>query len=633
MRRAPLINISLMAAIVLAACDTTPPELPTIAPTLPPIVRTISFGLPVQDTLSPSEPTAEWAFDGVVGQAISVQVEGDGVSLTLLTDDRTPLAQGEGLNLELPETGQYLVEVRLTAGEGAGYSLTVDEFGATPSPAPTATPTVQVVVALPTPTPAPFEALGAIQAADIRSPAGTFGAFNEAGEQHVYTFDSAGNEFVRLRMERASGNVDPVLTLYTPDGERLAVDDNGGGGRAALLNGIALSEDGTYAVVASGDGLTGTYQLSFESSSVAFPVTPVNAQGDALSAAATEPPIVLTPTLLAGVSGNRLEDHQPITNTLERPGEVQRYIIQADAGETFTVGVRPLDGNLRPQLQMSSPSGAIAADVATIGPDGEVLIDPYNAPSTGAYVIFVTGADDTTGRYALSYGRGSTRDAVRRGETFPDRSYEAAMTRRAVRHEWFLRLNAGDMVSAAAASIDGRFDPVLTLVGPDGSRVIQDDNSGGGLDAQIDAVRAPATGVYTMRVTSSDPSVFGVYSLIWRYIEAAPTATPPLLTASLFSIDDTITPDMPLFFPVQGTAGERLLIEVEAAPGSGLDTLVELLDPNGDPFAFDDDSGGNLNPSLLALIPEDGLYQVRVRVYDDGTNQGGAFVLRVRKAF
>ena len=101
-----------------------------------------------------------------------------------------------------------------------------------------------------------------------------------------------------------------------------------------------------------------------------------------------------------------------------------------DAGATYTVGLRPLSEDLSANLQLISPSGAVVENVSERGRDGELLIPGIIAESGDPYTVIVTGLDETTGDYVISYGRGSTRADVRQAETFPDRSYDAVMRRR-----------------------------------------------------------------------------------------------------------------------------------------------------------------------------------------------------------
>jgi hypothetical protein len=616
----------LALAVALTACGAGPdsPTLPTLAPTLPPVPDPITFDAPTTGTLSDDNPSDEYRFFGEADVIIDVQVTEGTIGFALLNADRTPVLTALTGPFALPTDANYILQV---TGEPGSYVFTLSGTSPTPVP-PTATRTpLPVVVAIPTNTPAPLSDLGTFQRA-ITSANPAFGAFNTPDERHVYSFQGAASLYVRLRMQRTSGTVDPILTLYAPDGTAIATDDNGGGGRTALIGNVQLPTDGVYSVLASGDGFVGTYEITLETAPEAYPVTPSVDGSGQVAAQPTQAPIVLTPTLAPGVTGGLLLDHAVTEGNIDRAGGFDRFSIAVSAGEVFSLGVLPDEG-VQLRVDLINPNGSVAAAVEQPAADGELLISGFTPTLTGTYIAFVTDTGDTTGDYRISYGRGTTREDVRQGETFPDRQYSSEVARRAVRDVWFLRLNAGDLLTASVTRTAGTLDPVLEFVGPDGAVLFTADNATGATSAEIPTVRAPSNGLYQLRVRGTQANQLGAYSLVWRYIEAAPTPTPPLLVADLFAVDDTLPEQAFLYYPFQGYAGERVLIEVEAAPGSGLDAIVALLNEQGEAFAEDDDGGGNLNPRLLAQIPEDGIYQVRV----GGYLSGGGFILRVKRVY
>lgn len=89
---------------------------------------------------------------------------------------------------------------------------------------------------------------------------------------HYYYFGTAGQRLT-LRMNRTSGSHDPYLELFSPNGFRVAFNDNGGGGVNALINGYLLPQNGLYQIRArSVNNFTGNYQLS--TSTQAEPLNP-----------------------------------------------------------------------------------------------------------------------------------------------------------------------------------------------------------------------------------------------------------------------------------------------------------------------------------------------------------------------
>src|SRR5262245_10298289 len=66
-----------------------------------------------------------------------------------------------------------------------------------------------------------------------------------------YTFTGKTGDKLTIDMNAVGGDIDPFLDLYDPQGKLIGEDDNGGGKDNARLNGIVLSADGTYKIVAS----------------------------------------------------------------------------------------------------------------------------------------------------------------------------------------------------------------------------------------------------------------------------------------------------------------------------------------------------------------------------------------------
>jgi hypothetical protein len=218
---------------------------------------------------------------------------------------------------------------------------------------------------------------------------------------------------------------------------------------------------------------------------------------------------------------------------------------------------------------------------------------------------------------------------VRRGDITVDQPTDGQIIRRGLRDVWSLYLNAGDVISAAVSPKETQLDPVLELIAPDGSLISQDDNGGGGRSASIGSALAPVSGLYHLRVTAAGGFGSGAYTLVWHYINLAPTATPRPGTILLMSFEDTIPPSTYQFYTFQGKAGDTVQIQVVAEPGSGFDPVAVLLGLDGAVIAEGDDNGSDLNPRFTAQLPADGTYSVRV----NGYLTGGAFTLTVEKLF
>jgi hypothetical protein len=605
--------------MALTACNLN--ETPTTPPVL---TQLIDYWVPVQGQIAAGE-TQGWRFAGSAGDAIRLRALSDnsGLTLSLLAPDGSPVMTGAEISATLPATGAYTVLV--TSLEAGQYELGLG-YTDRPNPADVTNTPIPVTIAVPTPTPPYYAALGEFIGV-VTAGQAISGTLANPGTQHIYTLDAVAGTWLTATLRRASGSVDPVLSLFAPGGVALASDDNSGGNRTALLRGIRLLEGGTYSLRVSGDGFTGDYQLSVELNSSQPIITPV------VTIFPTATPIneVLTPTI-GPAQSQTLSDHVPVLGVVTRPGDVTRYIIDALAGDRLTIGVSlPPDSTLRPQMEVYDPDGVLVsvADVVTSNAGGDLLITALPISLTGPVQVLLRGEGDTTGGYVVSFGRGTTRQEVRRGMSSDNQPYNAVVPERGLRDSWSLFLNAGDVITAAASPADLTFDPLLTLTNPDGVVVVSDDSGGGGKAAQFASVSVPVTGLYHLTVVDSTGLNVGAYTLIWRFISRSPTATPPPPIILIASFDDSVEDGDYRFYPFQGLAGDRIRLRVIAQPGTALDSVAALLGPDGQVIAEDDDSGGNLNPYLEVTLPADGTYTARV----NGYLSSGDFVLTIERVF
>jgi len=600
---------------LLTACTPDASSTP-VALALP--ARIIGFWMPETGRLNAGE-AQPFRFNAQIGDTIAVQVSSSAsMTLTLDSPDGTRLAEGTN-QLEVSLSSEGIFTITVTAIQTAEYEISLT-YSDRPNPADyTATPPPMTVT--PTSTPVYYEQLGTF-ISPIQDGEMLERSFVGRDERHVYTFEGRAGEFISAEAVRVSGGVDPVLTLYAPSGAALAADDNSGGTQTARLWSVRLPGDALYSLQIAGQG-TGTYQLTLMTSSNPIPLVPTFPLQPNTP---TPIPEAVVPTLGAAQSGDPLVDHVPIIGNIERPGDFDRFPFQAASGDTLTFSVRlPQGSGLNPLMEVFDPLGALIA--STSGVQG--VIGALQVSETGTYHVFVAGENNTTGTYIVAYGQGFSSEESRRGLTIADQTYSGEITQQGLRETWNLDLNPGDVISAVAGSLDLNFDPVLELVAPDGSIIATDDNGGGRLDALIASATAPIAGRYTLRVTAANALGDGAYSLVWRLINLAPTATRLPGTAPIMVFDDRITEGTYRFYPFYGEAGTTIRVQVTAAQGSGLDPVAVLIAPDGTQIAGGDDSEGDLNPRFTAELPADGTYMVRV----NGYLSSGDFTLTVEQLF
>jgi hypothetical protein len=593
----------------------------------------LTFWQPVAGDLNEGESHI-WEFAAQAGDPIQARVIGP-ATLSLLSSSGDVVTSGDDARTALPTSGVYriLVEPQPGAACPCHYELGLS-YTDRPNPAAIVPSEAAPIIGIPTPTPPPYIDLGTFGGA-LTNGGSARGAFLTPDENQVFTFEAAAGQYINVRAEPISGPVDPILVLYDASVEMvLASDDDTGGGVIAELRNVRVPESGEYTLQVRTGGGVGEYEVRLSSAAVPAAVSSFVTPLPSL----TPYPDIPTPTISAVESGYRLENHVPVRGNLQRAGSLDRYSINAAVTEgqtlTLTIGVSPAPGSaFRPQIQIFGPLGDLLVEMkaqdANAGGDAYIAALPVEL--TGVYVVYVTAEDGgSTGEYIISYGEGGFRHDVFRTNTESDRAYEGAIERPGLREVWYLYLPAGAAITAAALPRDSSLSPVIEFATLNNAILARSDASvppagssrGAALIAQ--AV-APQAGLYLLRVNGAGGSSMGPYTLVWNYLNNAPTPTPILQTYTLLSFEDRVTQESDncssyyCFYSFQGQAGSQIRIRVNATTDPAFDPVAALLGPDGAVIAQGDDENG-LNPLFTTQLPADGTYTVRVNGY--GLAQG-----------
>jgi|GEM_PF-3477767 hypothetical protein len=185
----------------------------------------------------------------------------------------------------------------------------------------------------------------------------------------------------------------------------------------------------------------------------------------------------------------------------------------------------------------------------------------------------------------------------------------------------------GEYVSVSMTAVGGdgdgpSGDPYLYLLGPDGTIVAEDDDSGGDLNASLTVTSLPESGSFTVVATSFAPEQTFEYDLTVDCSD--PFAREPIACGD--TVVGELTPEDATGFLSPGHAhdayvfdgaeGEFVDVSMNGldvpvdgeCDGPPADPLIALLDENLGLVAWDDDSGGNLNARVTARLPADGSY-------------------------
>jgi hypothetical protein len=233
----------------------TPPEA---LGTQPANARLIDYGMTLEGDVSDDIPARYFWFDARRGDVVTV-------TLSALAGDLDPLVQLLDANLvELArneargEEGEARIAAYTLPHNGT-YYLLATRFGEE-----TGRTTGEFALQL-----NGRAGIAGGRALEIVYGATVSGIIEDATILEEYVFFGHAGDVVNISMERASGDLDPLVTLYDGDRKQIAFDDDSGGDQNSLIKGFALPGDGMYFLVASRferetGATSGAYMLTLE---------------------------------------------------------------------------------------------------------------------------------------------------------------------------------------------------------------------------------------------------------------------------------------------------------------------------------------------------------------------------------
>lgn len=460
-------------------------------------------------------------------------------------------------------------------------------------------------------------------------------------DQYVYR----GRAGDRIVITMRSSAFDTFLhwgTLSGRDFEMLEVDDDGAGGTDSRLE-VTVGSGGTFAIRANslGGGETGAYTLTVERQGAG--PTPGPQPG---------------PTPRPGAQGRTLRAGETVTGRITtadpRLGDeshYHQYLYEGRAGEQLVVTLTSSDfdaflrwgrmaggayehigfdddggGGTNSRLTVTlERAGTYAFQANTFGPG-----------MTGSYTLSVRSAGAAEAAPAnvpaLTLGQTVSGQLRATDPTLPDESYY---------HQYLYRGRPGERVTITMRSTD--FDTYLLgggWVGGDFAAEQNDDDSGGGTDAQLVATLGPS-GVYAVRANSYAARTTGRYTLTVQPVSASPRPAPaPAGTLTIgagqtqrgtLRRGDPMLGDSSYYheYHYRGTPGDRIEITLSS---SEFDTYLRWGRAASGSFieeAYDDDGGGGTNSRLVVTVGGTGAYAIHANAFEPRAT--GSYTLTVRE--
>ena len=422
---------------------------------------------------------------------------------------------------------------------------------------------------------------------------------------YLVHLDNAG--IVQATIE--SADFGSLLLLLDADGNTIAQDSDSGGAGTPLIR-QQLAPGDYRLILFNEDSFGGDYTLDYQYTPGAAPVC-----------AATS-----------------MDSGSQMTGILAGATSCKDSVFLTDV---YTI-VLPSDGTVN--LSLSSPDFSTFLDLhdakdneliwGTQSSDGSASFLTADLPA-GAYYVDAASMDGTGG-YALSY-------------TFTAKPLATCSTpMQLVSNEYIQNVQLGP---ASCEGRDGRradyyqfaippsmtgtegvimisdsLPPDITLIGPDGTTLRNDQNSYADNNALI--VQYLTAGTYTVRSRSADPTAEGVYSLYLLFAGGGPpnlcaprNLSPSGSVSGQTSFTSCAWYDNTFADIYQLNVTDAAQNIAVGAQSTDFDTFLILMDSKGNVLASDDNSGGGTN-ALLVQSLDPGNYYVVVKPSNDPTSSG-----------
>ncbi len=301
---------------------------------------------------------------------------------------------------------------------------------------------------------------------------------------NYWSFSAKEGDVIQLAGARLNGDVRADLALYGPSGYLASALADASG--KVQIGPLRLGDEGKYTLVASRwlgstDKSGGRYTLTLS-----------------------------YPKGVSGSDGGYIPAYgRTVTGGIIASDATDTWSFDGQGGDIVNIHMSRQDGNLIPALSLVDAS--TNKEIASAkGDQTDAAINGAVLPSNGKYNVVVTRSGDTSGGYKLSLERPQTalQMSMSRAEgiAFGD-SRTGALTKDTSIRAWVFFGKAGQRITVSAAPSDGSASgPYLYILGPDGSLLAGDSNSGGDQKAQIANFLLPTNGFYGVVVTNDNSS-------------------------------------------------------------------------------------------------------------------------------
>jgi hypothetical protein len=339
----------------------------------------------------------------------------------------------------------------------------------------------------------------------------------------VWQFSGNKGDHIQIVMA-GDGQLDAYLGLLDAASQQvLAEDDDSAGGSDAAIE-MTLPASGGYAIIATRYNFdTGTSQGKYRLTLTGGNGSPQNVSNTTSPATSNEPVEIDNGVWYMG----DIPLAQSMNGAIDPQHYAQLYSLSLDAGTNLVVAMLADNSSLDPYLVFMTENGDVLAEDDDSGAqiDGAGKTDAFislTIPSSGNYYVVATraGIDQgkTSGNYVLlaaipdntSNTQAPVQEQPASNSDLPDgvaamgsiaagEQGTGTITSDAYMHVWGFSGQAGEQITVTMRG-QGGLDAYLGIIDPNNEVIAEDDDSGGGSDAQI-SIRLPESGTYVIVAT------------------------------------------------------------------------------------------------------------------------------------
>jgi hypothetical protein len=454
-----------------------------------------------------------------------------------------------------------------------------------------------------TPTPVPVFPL---------QPGTVEGNINDLAPKVRYSFEAGSGDSVTINMDTTSGDLDPFLFLYAPDGSLVERNDDRESGNRNATIALTLASRGTYVIEATRfdqSKSSGTFRLS-------------------LAVAGTQdntPPDDNAPPAF-NVDYSVIDYQNVVAGALDDTTAQRYYAVKGKQGDLVRVIMTRTSGDLAPSLRiLDDRSQDLSRETQTRAGESIAYV---TLPQTGWYLIEAGRGDAGAGNFDL-YATRLAATALQIGQ-----SLTGSFTAESPAQSYIVNARIGDVLTVTlfttdaaqnAASIQPQlelFDLGLnTVARATGERFVT-------LRAPI-----PRSGPYIVRASSQSANVSGGFNLRLTSTPNRAYTMQPVSYNNQYK--GAIAYDAPLhFYQFSGKTGELVTIAMNAQPdasGGDLNAYLILMDNDLNELAANDDVSTRRDARITQFrLPKDGQYVIlATRAGLEGGTTTGSYTLDI----